>query len=64
MSITVSSATNAELTALWQGLDAINRVDYQGEWWSATQQALPALLAQVQAQAITNGIWPIQSVDF
>ncbi len=31
MSITVSSATNAELTALWQGLDAINRVDYQGE---------------------------------
>ena len=64
MSITVSSATNDELTVLWQGLDATNRTSLQGEWWKSQAPVVQALLAQVQAQATSNGIWPIQSLDF
>jgi hypothetical protein len=64
MSITVSSATNDELTVLWQGLDAINRLSDQGEWWKSNYAPLQSLLSQVQTQATTNGIWPIPSVDF
>ena len=64
MSITVSSATNDELTVLWQGLDATNRIALQGEWWKSQSAVVQSLLSQVQAQATSNGIWPIQSLDF
>ncbi len=64
MSITVSSATNDELTVLWQGLDATNRLSLQGEWWKSQSAVVQSLLSQVQSQATSNGIWPIQSLDF
>jgi hypothetical protein len=63
MSITVSSATNDELTVLWQGLDFVNRQSLQGEWWKSQAAIVQSLLTQVQAQATTNGIWPIPSID-
>ncbi len=63
MSITISAATNDELIALWQGLDFLNRQSDQGEWWKSQQSVVVALLSQVQAQAVTNSIWPIPSID-